>query len=93
MIFNSLDFVFFFIVVTSLFFLIPQKYRWALLLSASCFFYMYFVPVYIFILAFTIIIDYYAGIFIARSEGKNKKNLAHMQFGSQYRGALFFQVL
>lgn len=73
MIFNSLDFVFFFIIVTTLFFLIPQKYRWALLLTASCFFYMYFVPVYIFILAFTIIIDYYAGIFIARSQGKNKK--------------------
>ncbi len=73
MIFNSLDFIYFFIVVTSLFFVLPHKYRWALLLAASCYFYMYFLLVYIFILLFTIIIDYCAGIFIARSTGRRRK--------------------
>ena len=34
---------------------------------------MIFVPIYILILAFTIIIDYYAGIFIENNEGKIKK--------------------
>lgn len=73
MIFNSLAFVYFFVIVTSLFFLAPQKFRWALLLAASCVFYMYFIPVYIFILGFTIGIDYCAGLFIANSSGRTRK--------------------
>jgi len=44
-----------------------------LLLAAGCFFYMAFIPVYIFILAITIIIDYFAGILIERSEGPQRK--------------------
>lgn len=73
MIFNSIAFVAFFVVVTTLFFSFPHKYRWMLLLTASCFFYMYFVPVYILILGFTIVVDYLAGIYIARSEGAARK--------------------
>lgn len=34
---------------------------------------MYFLPVYILILGFTIVVDYFAGIFIARSIGKRRK--------------------
>ncbi len=73
MVFNSLIFIAFFIIVTTLYYLLPHKMRWALLLLASSIFYMYFLPIYILILGFTICIDYYAGIFIARSEGKNRK--------------------
>src|SRR4051812_23127744 len=73
MVFNSLAFVAFFIIVTTLFFILPHKYRWALLLAASCYFYMYFLPVYILILGFTIVIDYFSGLYIAKSEGKKRK--------------------
>src|SRR3954466_15443914 len=73
MVFNSLAFIAFFIIVTTLFFVLPHKFRWLLLLLASCYFYMYFVPVYILILGFTIVVDYFAGIYIAKSEGKRKK--------------------
>ena len=73
MLFNSLEFAIFFPVVTVLFFLLPHRFRWLLLLMASCFFYMFFKPVYIFILIFTIIIDYFAGIWIAREPDKKKK--------------------
>lgn len=73
MVFNSLAFVAFFIIVTTLFFVLPHKHRWLLLLLASCYFYMYFLPVYILILGFTIVVDYFAGIFIARSEGRKRK--------------------
>ena len=66
-------FVAFFIVVTTLYFILPHKYRWFLLLVASCYFYMYFLPVYILILGFTIFVDYFAGIFISRTEGKKRK--------------------
>jgi alginate O-acetyltransferase complex protein AlgI len=73
MLFNSIHFLIFFPLVTATYFLLPQKYRWAWLLAASCWFYMVFKPVYILILAFTILIDYYAGIWIDRSEGKKRK--------------------
>lgn len=73
MLFNSIHFVLFFIVVTTLYFAIPHKYRWFLLLASSCYFYMAFIPVYILILGFTIVIDYFAGIWLEKTDGKKKK--------------------
>lgn len=73
MIFNSFTFVFFFIVVTTLFYLIPHRFRWFLLVAASVYFYMYFIPIYILILLLTIIIDYIAGIWIGKSTGATRK--------------------
>src|SRR5580700_1905315 len=73
MLFNSLQFLYFFIVVTALFYLIGYRFRWMLLLAASCYFYMAFVPIYILILGFTIVIDYFAGIFIENAEGRRRK--------------------
>ncbi|MBL4679019.1 MAG: MBOAT family protein [Mucilaginibacter sp.] len=73
MIFNSFEFLFFFPIVTTLYFILPFKFRWILLLTASCIFYMFFVPVYILILLVTILIDYFAAIYIAKSTGRKKK--------------------
>jgi alginate O-acetyltransferase complex protein AlgI len=73
MLFNSFEFAVFFPVVTILFFLLPHRFRWLLLLLASCFFYMFFKPIYIFILLFTIVIDYFAGIWIANEEVPRKR--------------------
>ena len=74
MIFNSIQFLVFFVLVTALYYMLPYRYRWPMLLAASCWFYMAFVPVYILILAFTIGVDYAAGILIAGSTGKRRKN-------------------
>lgn len=73
MLFNSLNFLFFFVIVTTVYFLLPHKYRWFHLLAASCYFYMAFVPIYIVILAATIIIDYFAGIWIENVTGKKRR--------------------
>lgn len=73
MLFNSIQFAIFFIVVTGLYFVLPFRYRWALLLAASCYFYMAFIPVYILILLFTILIDYFAGIWLEKIQGKKRK--------------------
>jgi alginate O-acetyltransferase complex protein AlgI len=73
MLFNSFHFLIFFIVVTTAYFILPHKYRWILLLAGSCYFYMAFIPVYIAILGFTIIIDYFAGIFLETTQGNKKK--------------------
>jgi len=44
-----------------------------LLLIASCYFYMAFLPIYILNIRFTIVIDYFAGIYIELSSGKKRK--------------------
>ena len=75
MLFNSFAFVTFFVVVTALFFVLPHPLRWLLLLLASCFFYMYFVPIFILILVVTIIIDYLAGILIENTPDPRKKKI------------------
>jgi D-alanyl-lipoteichoic acid acyltransferase DltB (MBOAT superfamily) len=74
MLFNSLQFLVFFMVVTLSFFrLQQQRARVLLLLAASCYFYMSFVPKYLAILGTTIIIDYFAGMLIAASTGQRRK--------------------
>lgn len=73
MLFNSIDFLWFFVIVTTLYFATPHKFRWMMLLAASCFFYMSFIPIYILILLVTIIIDYAAAIYIENSTGRKKK--------------------
>ena len=73
MLFNSLLFLLFFLIVTPVYYLLPHRARWVWLLAASCYFYMYFKPVYILIIFFTIIVDYCAGILIEKSEGRKRK--------------------
>ena len=73
MLFNSPLFLVFFISVFGFYFGIPQRFRWLILLIASCFFYMAFIPVYILILVAVIIIDFFAGIEIEKSVGKKKR--------------------
>jgi alginate O-acetyltransferase complex protein AlgI len=72
MLFNSLQFLAFFPIVTALYFLLPFRHRWMLLLMASCVFYMAFIPVYILILFVTIVIDYLAAIYIERATGRRR---------------------
>ena len=72
MLFNTLQFLVFFIVVTITYFNLKHEYRWILLLFASCYFYMAFVPIYILILGFTIVIDYFAGIYLEKIRGKQR---------------------
>ncbi len=74
MLFNSIFFLFvFFPIVTGVYYFLGYRFRWAWLLLASCYFYMGFVPKYILILALTITIDYFAGIWIEKLKGKNKR--------------------
>ncbi|MBI3544662.1 MAG: MBOAT family protein [Deltaproteobacteria bacterium] len=73
MLFNSVQFlVFFFPIVTTLYFVLPQQSRWAMLLVASSYFYMAFVPKYILILVFLIAVDYAAGLLIEGAQGRRR---------------------
>ena len=73
MLFNSAAFLLFFPVVTTAYFLLPHRFRWMLLLAASCYFYMAFIPKYILILAVTITVDYFAGLGLEKFEGQKKR--------------------
>jgi alginate O-acetyltransferase complex protein AlgI len=73
MLFNSLHFLIFLPVVVILYYLIPSRYRWILLLVASCYFYMAFIPVYILVLFLIIIIDYTSALLIEKSTGRRRK--------------------
>lgn len=73
MLFNSVAFLIFFPVVTTAYFLLPHRFRWILLLAASCYFYMAFIPEYILILAVTITVDYFAGLGLEKFEGPQKR--------------------
>lgn len=72
MLFNSIQFFIFFPVVAALFFLLPHKYRWFLLLCSSAVFYMAFIPKYILILLTLAVIDYWAARLIEHSEGARR---------------------
>jgi alginate O-acetyltransferase complex protein AlgI len=73
MLFNSLSFLVFFPLVVCLYFLLPSRFRILLLLLASCYFYMAFVPVYVLILFFLIITDFFLGQAIEKREGVQRK--------------------
>ena len=91
MIFNSVHFLLFFFIVTLAYFSLGWAGRWKLLLFSSCYFYMVFKPEYILILFFTIIIDYFAGIWIEKAEGTNRKRLLIISLISNIGILAFFK--
>lgn len=60
-------------IVATLYFWMPHRFRWMWLLAASCYFYMALVPTYILILFFLITIDYWAGILIEDARTHQRK--------------------
>ncbi len=76
MLFNSLQFLLYFLVVTLAYYRLGWSGRWRLLLLASLYFYMVFKPAYILILGLTIIIDYIAGIWIEKTGSPDHPNSA-----------------
>lgn len=91
MLFNSLHFLFFFVLVTLLYFSVPGRAKIALLLVASCYFYAAFIPVYLLILFVVIVIDYVAGIWIERSSGHQRKVLLVVSLLSNVLLLAFFK--
>ena len=65
MLFNSLEYIFFLIVVVSLYFILPHRFRWILLLTASYYFYMCWKAEYIFLIIISTLIAYVTGILMA----------------------------
>jgi alginate O-acetyltransferase complex protein AlgI len=88
MLFNSAQFLVFFPIVVALYFVFPARYRWGLLLVASAYFYMAFVPWYIFVLLYLIVLDYVLGRMIESREGHSRRILLIVSIAANL-GTLF----
>lgn len=75
MLFNSLHFLIFFPIVTGLYFILPYRYRWVLLLAASYYFYMVWRPIYALLIIGSTLVDYYASIWMERSDSDRNRKL------------------
>lgn len=73
--FVSLQFLIFFPIVVGLYFLIPHRFRWALLLFASYYFYMSWKPVYVILILLSTIVTYASGLLMARTEDKKLRKV------------------
>ena len=67
--FTSINFLMFFLFITTIYFIIPHKVRWVWLLVCSYFFYMILNPKYVLLIATSTIITYLSGLLI---ENANK---------------------
>lgn len=75
MLFNSFKFMLFLPVVFCLYWIIPNKVRWVLLLISSYYFYMSWNVKYVFLILATTIISYVCGILLKRTDEIKKKRV------------------
>lgn len=73
MLFNSIDFLFFFPAVVAVYYLIPHRYRWLLLLAASYYFYMSWKAEYAVLIAASTLIDYGVALQISRTTEQSRR--------------------
>jgi len=73
--FNSLEFLIFFPLVAFLYFCIPYRFRWILLLIASYYFYMCWRAEYIFLIIGSTLVDYFAGLQMAKTTHQAKRKM------------------
>lgn len=72
MLFNSFAFAIFLPIVFGLYWLLPHRFRWGIILSASYYFYMSWNPRYVTLILFTTIISYLCGILLDNPEYSKK---------------------
>lgn len=75
MLFNSLHFFIFIIIIVPIFFILPERYQRIWLFLCSLYFYAIFKFFYIFLLLYSIIISYASIIFIDKTDNKKTKKI------------------
>jgi alginate O-acetyltransferase complex protein AlgI len=73
MLFTTLQFCRFLVVVLTLFYAIPQSWRRYLLLAASIYFYLAWIPIFIILIFSLITIDFAAGLWIESRSGVQRR--------------------
>ena len=72
MTFNSIQFLIFFPIVSILFFVLPHRFRWVMLLLASYYFYMSWNPALVFLILFTTVVSYGAALLLEKQQDNKK---------------------
>ena len=78
MIFNSIAFIFFFVLVVLLFYCLPAKFRWLWMVVTSIFFYCYTNPVFIIVPVFITISTYFAALQLQKATTEKKAGLIYL---------------
>ena len=73
MLFNTIDFAIFLPAVVLIYYLIPSKFRWVLLLAASYYFYMSWKVEYILLIVVSTLVDYFSGIRMGKLEKRRSR--------------------
>jgi len=90
MLFNSLQFSLFFLIVVSIYFSLPHRFRWILLLTSSYYFYMCWKPEYVILIMSSTLIDYFAARRMSlHSEQKRRRKYLALSLVCNL-GILFF---
>ena len=90
MVFNSVGFLIFFPIVLFLYFVLPKKVSWIMLLLASYYFYISWNVNLIFLIIFTTVISWVSSILIERSQNKAIRKLFLVITLVTCLGILFF---
>lgn len=92
MLFNTLEYIVFLFSLVGIFYAIPSKKRYLLLLLASYYFYMAWNPFYIFLIIISSLIDFYAAKFIEKSDKKDyRKRILKLSIFSNIGILVFFK--
>lgn len=91
MLFNSFSFLGFFAAVAVLYYMVPHRARWVLLLLASLGFYSTFDPVYLVLLAGLTVVAYVGGRLVAGTAGRTRKLVLAASVVTVVGALLFFK--
>ncbi len=90
MLFNSISFAVFLPIVFALYWIMPHKYRWGVLLVASYYFYMSWNPKYVVLILSTTFVSYLAAIIIEEKREKISPKIIVAGSTAFCLGILFF---
>lgn len=96
MIFNSIDFLVFFSIVFTAYFVVPNRFKWAFLLVASYIFYGWWKPVYLLLLIVPTLIVYFIALKLSRigpsqETGRRRKRLLITGLAASLAGLLVYR--
>ena len=89
MLFNTMEFFFFFLIITPIYFILPHRIRWCFLLAASYYFYMSWNAKYGVLILLSTVVNYAAAIYIHKAETARGKRLALLSGLGVSLGMLF----
>jgi D-alanyl-lipoteichoic acid acyltransferase DltB (MBOAT superfamily) len=90
MLFNSMKYAIFLPIVFILYWLIPQKFKWTLMLIASYYFYMSWNVKFVVLILFTTVVSYATALFISKTKVQRCKKILLISALVSCFGVLFF---